>query len=702
METPRLARRVMVAGLALIAMIILAEGHGAWLDRRETLADNEHAQKALVRLLEEQAARMIQETDVVLSDYGQWVASAEGRQATPEQLRERLQTDVMRLPFVASASLAGVNGRVFATTRNADPGSEVVEIPATALTNTLYIGAPFVGPLDGKKTFAVSRRIVAPNGGFTCVVAAHVAFDYLTTFYSNVDLSPDTSIRLLRDDGVELTSYMGDDATQPDKSTATRVVVPPLEQGEKLTYRVSGGHEEVAAIHRVEGYPLVVEVTRPLNSVLREWADDQTGVAIRMFVLVALAAALAWALRTALIRQARQEQEHRRLERDLEIAHRMDALGFLAASVAHDFNNVLSAIVGYAELARQSVSAESSGLASMDRLLAATERARELIRRVLTFDPKRSIEYAPLALKPILEEVAQQIEATLPPTMTLRTTGLELPAFVCGDSTEIHQVVMNLCTNAVHAMPTGGRLEIELSRAEFTEVRTVTVGRVMPGSWCCVTIADSGVGLTSEQIGSIFEPFYSIRGSEQGTGIGLTVVSNIMTRMRGALDVQSSVGKGTRICVYWPSASADTAAAEMPIVAGTSGHGETVMVVDDEPELVSLTEEVLASLGYEPVGFTGSRAALRAFRAQPQRFDALVTDQRMQELDGCALAKRIHKIDARLPIIMVTGYRDVDTMQRARDAGIVEILDKPLNTQTLAAALSRQLSASSRPARAVK
>jgi len=699
METPRLARRVMVAGLALIAMIILAEGHGAWLDRRETLADNEHAQKALVRLLEEQAARMIQETDVVLSDYGQWFESSEGRQATPEQLRERLQTDVMRLPFVSSASLAGVNGRVFATTRNADPGSEVVQIPATALKSTLYIGAPFVGPLDGKKTFAVSRRIVAPNGDFTGVVAAHVAFDYLTTFYSNVDLSPDTSIRLLRDDGVELTSYLGGNETSPDKTTAARIAVP---QSEKLIHRVSGGHDEVVAIHRVEGYPIVVEVTRPLNSVLREWADDQTGVAIRMFVLVALAAALAWALRTALIRQARQEQEHRRLERDLEIAHRMDALGFLAASVAHDFNNVLSAIVGYAELARKSVSAESGGLASMDRLLAATERARELIRRVLTFDPKRSIEYAPLALRPILEEVAQQIEATLPPTMTLRTAGLELPAFVCGDSTEIHQVVMNLCTNAVHAMPSGGCLKIELSRADFAEARAVTVGRVLPGSWCCVTIADTGVGLTSEQIGSIFEPFYSTGGSEQGTGIGLTVVSNIMTRMHGALDVQSSVGKGTRICVYWPLASADTLAAEMPNVAGASGQGETVMVVDDEPELVSLTEEVLATLGYEPVGFTGSRAALKAFRAQPRRFDALVTDQRMKELDGCALAKRIHKIDTRLPIIMVTGYRDADMMRRAKDAGIAEILDKPLNTQTLAAALSRQLASSSKPERAAK
>ena len=304
METPRLARRVLIAGLALIAMIILAEGHGAWLDRRETLADNEHAQKALVRLLEEQAARMIQETDVVLSDYGQWVESTEGRQATPEQLRERLQADVMRLPFVSSASLAGVNGRVFATTRGADPGSEVVEIPATALKSTLYIGAPFVGPLDGKKTFAVSRRIVAPNGDFTGVVAARVAFDYLTTFYSSVDLSPDTSIRLLRDDGVELTSYLGNDETPPDKSTAAEVTLPRLEQEERLIYRVSGGHDEVAAIHRVDGYPLVVEVTRPLNSVLREWTDDQAGVAIRMLVLVALAAALAWALRTALIRQA--------------------------------------------------------------------------------------------------------------------------------------------------------------------------------------------------------------------------------------------------------------------------------------------------------------------------------------------------------------------------------------------------------------
>jgi CheY-like chemotaxis protein len=217
-----------------------------------------------------------------------------------------------------------------------------------------------------------------------------------------------------------------------------------------------------------------------------------------------------------------------------------------------------------------------------------------------------------------------------------------------------------------------------------------------------VTIADTGVGLTSEQIGSIFEPFYSTGGSEQGTGIGLTVVSNIMTRMHGALDVQSSVGKGTRIFVYWPLASADTLAAEMPDVAGASGQGETVMVVDDEPELVSLTEEVLATLGYEPVGFTGSRAALKAFRAQPRRFDALVTDQRMKELDGCALAKRIHKIDTRLPIIMVTGYRDADMMRRAKDAGIAEILDKPLNTQTLAAALSRQLASSSKPERAAQ
>jgi anti-sigma regulatory factor (Ser/Thr protein kinase) len=164
---------------------------------------------------------------------------------------------------------------------------------------------------------------------------------------------------------------------------------------------------------------------------------------------------------------------------------------------------------------------------------------------------------------------------------------------------------MNLCTNAVHAMPAGGRLVVALTSIDVEEARSLTLGQLLPGAWVCVSITDTGVGLNAEQINSIFEPFYTTRGAEQGTGIGLTVVRNILTRMQGALEVQSRVGAGTRISVYWPSATAEGAAADEKVDSprashGRSPQGQTIMVVDDKPELVNLAEEVLASLGYEP------------------------------------------------------------------------------------------------------
>jgi signal transduction histidine kinase len=666
--TSKLARWVVIAGITLIALIIVADTHEAWQDRRSTLSDNERIQKALGRVLAEQTARMMQETDVVLSDYGAWVLSTEGRAANEETLRERLRAGVMRLPFVYSATLAGTNGQVFATTAD-HPSGEVVEVPAPALKDSLYIGKPFDGARDEARTFALSRRIAATNGEFSGVVTARIAFEYLTGFYASVDATPDTSIRLLRNDGVVLAQYPSGKA---DDS------------------------EEVAAARAVEGYPVVVEVTRPMASILKPWVKEEMNSAARTLTLVVLAGVLLVALRAALLRHASQEQERRRLERDLEIAHRLDALGFLAASVAHDFNNVLSAIVGFGELAHKTMAADSPEIANMDRLLAAAERARLLVRRVLTFDPHRSLESAPVPLKPVLVEVTHQIEPSLPPSVSLHSSGFDVPAFVRGDATEIHQIVMNLCTNAVHAMPNGGRLEIGLAIVEVRETRALTLGRLLPDSWVCLSIADTGVGLRPEQIHSIFEPFYTTRGSDQGTGIGLTVVRNILTRMRGVLDVQSRVGAGTRICVYWPSTMPEAANSPAPgdpraVAHGETASGQTIMVVDDKAELVGLAEEVLASLGYEPVGFTDAHAALKAFRSQPRRFDALVTDERMQALTGCELAKKIHRIDPKLPVILVTGYRDADTLLRAEDAGVAEILDKPLNTQVLAAALSRQL-----------
>jgi CheY-like chemotaxis protein len=311
-----------------------------------------------------------------------------------------------------------------------------------------------------------------------------------------------------------------------------------------------------------------------------------------------------------------------------------------------------------------------------------------LVRRVLTFDPRRSLSYRPVQIGPIITEVSQQVQATLPSSIDLQVRGLDQSATIFGDATEIYQVAMNLCSNAVHAMPSGGSLQIQVEILESRESQTMALGQVRPGRWVCLSVIDGGVGLADEQIASIFEPFYTTRQSAHGTGIGLTVVRNIILRMNGALDVASRLGKGTRMAVYWPSIETPVGLPRTARLAD-DGAGETIMVVDGEKELVALTEELLASLSYEPVGFSDARLALDAFRHDPKRFDAILTDERMQPMRGVDFAELVHKMAPGLPIIMMTGHRDAVLDARAAEAGVAEILDKPLRVQTLREALAR-------------
>jgi signal transduction histidine kinase/ActR/RegA family two-component response regulator len=693
-----LRRWAIAAGIVLVVLIVAADTYEAWEDYGNALEQNERIQLALGRVLSEQAARMVQEVDVVLSDFSAWRASPEGRVADQQAIRERLRSDVGRLPFVYSATLAGADGRVLATTENESTSSrrlapgEGFTVPEPALKSALYIGQTFIGKHDGARTFALSRRIDDSNTAFEGVVVARVAFEYLTGFYAGVNATPDTSIRLLRDDGTVLAQYPPGNGPIPDDLYVRQVYAgaPPLT--ERVRYSTSNGQKQVATLRTVEGYPIVIEVARPLNSVLRPWVRSELESAARTLTLVIIAGVLLLALQSALRRHDRMENERRRLEQELQNAYRLEALGFLAASVAHDFNNVLSAIVGYGELASKALPPDAPERGNMDRLLGAAERARLLVRRVLTFNPRRSLTYEPIPIHNVIAEVAQQIEAAAPSSVTVQVSGLQTPATILGDATEIHQVVMNLCTNAVHAMPAGGTLNIDISSVEVQEERQLTIGELHPGAWIRLCIADTGSGLTQEQTAVVFEPFYTTRQPEQGTGIGLTVVRNILARMHGALDVDSEVGIGTRMTAYWPSVVA-APPADVSTDALPPGRGETILIVDDDPDLVALAEEQLASLGYEPVGFTLARAALAAVRRSPNRFDAVVTDERMQSLRGCELAELIHKINPRVPVILVTAFRDAELDERAKVADIAEILDKPLHGQALSAALRRHIAA---------
>ncbi len=664
MTLVELRRWVMIAGSALIVLIIGADSYEAWADYTRVRADNHDLELALSRAVTEQTARMIQAVDVMLSSYADGHAAAAGE--ADDRDPTVLFGQIMRLPFLLSALVTDGRGRVIAGTQSPLENESLVDSAAFRMPQSkgtaLYIDAPDSASA-GPRAFAVSRRIESRAGQFEGVVLARVSMEYLAKFYAQINVTPDTSIRLMRRDGAMLAAFPLD---------------PP---------RASSGRR-VEVTEDVSGYPISVVVSRSLRDVLQPWVQEEESSAARTLSLAVLAGILLMTLRSALNRQERIDREKLRLEQELAAIQRVEALGFLAAAVAHDFNNVLTAIIGYAELAGENASLGSPSRQNIDLLLAATERARLLVRRVLTFDPWRSVQYRPIRIAPILVEVSEQLRATLPTSIDLNLHGLDQPAFIAGDPTEMHQVVMNLCTNAVHAMPKGGSLEIRLEALDIREIQALALGQVSPGRWARLSVIDTGVGLAAEQTLSIFEPFYTTRSSAHGTGIGLTVVRNIILRMNGGLDVSSRLGFGTRMAVYWPITDEPAAlpgeAKEVEV-----GAGQTIMVVDDERELVALTEELLASLSYEPVGFSDARAALEAFQHDPLRFDAILTDERMQPLGGLEFAHLVHRTEPRMPIFLMTAHRDSQIDARAAVVGIVEILDKPLRVQTLREALSR-------------
>jgi signal transduction histidine kinase/ActR/RegA family two-component response regulator len=686
-----LRRRVTIAGIALIVLIIAADTYEGWQDYRRVIADNEHLQVALSHAVTEQAARMIQEVDIALSSYPRGTIAA-GQPADRDRM-QRLLAQLLRLPFVVSAAIADSDGQVLARTQTEEIAKSnlkdlaIFTVPKNAQDNGLYIDKP--QSTDGSRTFAISQRIVSSDGGFGGIIVARVSFDYIAHFYARMNVNSDTSILLAREDGVTLVQY-------PPARGDSLNPLPQIfsdESPQQLRYAQANGQERIAVTQKVEGYPIVIVVSRSLSDVLAPWIQEERNSAARTLSLAVLAAILLVGLRAALNRKIRSDQEKHRLEQELAGIQRVEALGFLAASVAHDFNNVLTAIIGYAELARETASASVSA-SNIDRLLSATERARLLVRRVLTFDPRRSVSYRPTQIEAIITEVSQQVQATLPTSIKLKIDGLNQPATIFGDATEIYQVLMNLCSNAVHAMQSGGSLHIRLEILELRDSQLLALGQLRPGRWVCVSVIDTGVGLADEQTTSIFEPFYTTRQSTHGTGIGLTVVRNIILRMGGALDVSSRLGSGTRMAVYWPSIETPVSLTR-PARLAADGAGETIMVVDDEQELVALTEELLASLSYEPVGFSDARLAIEAFRHYPKRFDAILTDERMQPMNGLDFAALIHKMEPDLPIIMMTGHRDAELDARAGAAGVSEILDKPLRVQTLREALARHLPAQS-------
>jgi PAS domain S-box-containing protein len=388
-------------------------------------------------------------------------------------------------------------------------------------------------------------------------------------------------------------------------------------------------------------------------------------------------------------KQAQADKEH--LEAQLRQSQKMEAIGTLAGGIAHDFNNILGAILGYGELAQEHAAQGSALRRYVDNVMHAAGRAKTLVDRILGFSRSGLGERAHVHVQSVIEETLELIAASLPANIRLEKRLDVGNAAVIGDSTHLHQVAMNLCTNAVHAMERGGTLTVLLERIRLAERRSLSRGALSPGTYARLTIKDTGGGIPPAVFERIFDPFFTTKDVGEGTGLGLSLVHGIVTDLGGAIDVRTCAGNGTSFAIWLPIAAEEAKPAVETVRELPVGHGETVMIVDDEPMLVALAEEMLAELGYEPVGFVSSQAALEAFRAEPQRFDLVLTDEAMPDLVGIELAREIRRIRSDVPIILMSGHGGIPLANRAADIGVNEVLHKPLQRGDLAESFARQL-----------
>jgi PAS domain S-box-containing protein len=388
------------------------------------------------------------------------------------------------------------------------------------------------------------------------------------------------------------------------------------------------------------------------------------------------------------------EQERQKLEAQLRQAQKLEAIGTLAGGIAHDFNNILGAILGYAEMAKEDCQPGSYAARDVEQILQAGNRARELVKQILAFSRQAEIEQVPLQPSSIIREAIKLLRSSFPSTIRIVERVDKDAGPVLADPTQIHQILMNLCTNAFHAMEEkGGTLGIALRRTTMTAADLAEVADAVPGDYVQMAVSDTGPGIVPEIRDRIFDPYFTTKEQGKGTGLGLAIVHGIVTGCGGFITCRSVLGEGSEFAVFLPLHESQ---APLPVPGevqpvAEKGSGERILFVDDEEMLVLMGTSILERFGYTVTAVTSSREALTAFREEPDRYDLVITDQTMPEMTGIELAGEMLKIRPDIPIILCTGYSNLLSEEKVRNAGLRALALKPLTKMELVNLIRRIL-----------
>ena len=378
--------------------------------------------------------------------------------------------------------------------------------------------------------------------------------------------------------------------------------------------------------------------------------------------------------------------EQNKIEKHLRQSQKLEAIGTLSSGIAHDFNNILAAIFGYTQLSKSRLP-DASALQNvdgyLDKILSAGNRAKDLIDQILTLSREGSHNPKNMDLRPLLKESIDFLRATLPSTITIKLSIDQDLKQIYGDATQIQQVIINLCTNASHAMDDkGGPLVVALSNCQI-KLKTIDTGNLDPGDYVLLTVTDIGKGMTEEIKQRIFEPFYTTKDKGKGTGLGLSVVHGIVSKHGGAIKVESQVGFGTKFKVYFPISTDDAVQAEIVSEPGLTTGSETILLADDEIDLCEIYEEMLNMQGYVVQTTNSSRDALNRFKENPDRYQLVICDYTMPEMSGLDLSREIKMLRPNVPIILLSGVERLISDDDLKTTGIVAKYSKPVEMGTL-------------------
>ena len=375
--------------------------------------------------------------------------------------------------------------------------------------------------------------------------------------------------------------------------------------------------------------------------------------------------------------------KRKRIEEELNQSQKMRAIGQLAGGIAHDFNNVLAGIIGYADMALDEVVSNERLSRYMRNILRAGDRARHLVNQILTFGRQKMERKTPVNLRPVIIEVVELLKASLPSSIQLSYDMKKDTCPIIANTTKVHETVMNLSTNAMHAMDEKGELKISLREEKTDEQQLGIMGTIEPGFYSVIEVKDTGSGIDEALITRIFEPFYTTKDTGKGTGLGLSVVYGVMQSHNGNIQIQSSVGKGTIFTLFFPKAEKTATLEEETSPDIKTGH-ERILFVDDEDLIKEMGYDLLVSLGYRVTSTTSSLEALKILQENPDSIDLLITDQTMPNMNGLELVQEIRKINSELPIILCTGFSSKVNDEKVAELGIKALCYKPLTKRDIA------------------